>query len=83
MLTEDNLKDLKIIGNRIKELRLEKKFSQAKLAADCNVEISQISRIERGLLNTGIIQLISIARALEIAPSLIFDTIVNKQTDFF
>ena len=37
-----------IIGERIKELRLENKINQQELAANCNVKQSCVSKWERG-----------------------------------
>lgn len=65
--------NLKVVGAKIKALRISKGYSQAKLAADCNVEISQISRLERGLLNTGLTQIFLIADALEVEVKEIFE----------
>ena len=53
-------------GKNLKAIRLSKKITQAQLAADLNVEISQISRIERGIINTSIGFVYSIAIVLEI-----------------
>lgn len=41
-------------GQNLKKLREQKGFTQEQLANDLNVEISQISRIERGVINTSI-----------------------------
>lgn len=38
--------NFKIIGNRIKELRLRNGFSQEKLAEMCNLAVSHVSRME-------------------------------------
>lgn len=42
---------LKELGNRVRELRKDKGYTQEKLANSINVEISQISRLERGVTN--------------------------------
>tara|TARA_B110000114_G_C14987422_1_gene355089 strand:- start:229 stop:462 length:234 start_codon:yes stop_codon:yes gene_type:complete len=54
------------IGLRLKVLRQSRKLTQAQLSADVNIEISQISRIERGLINTSISNLHNITKALNI-----------------
>lgn len=59
---------LKTFGKHLKEVRLSKNVSQAQLAYECDMEISQISRMERGLSNTGISNLYLIAKSLEIHP---------------
>ncbi|WP_143884785.1 helix-turn-helix domain-containing protein [Chryseobacterium binzhouense] len=61
-----DLKKLKKIGNRLKKIRLQKNLTQKDLAFLIDVEISQITRIERGIINTSILNIIKISEALEI-----------------
>jgi len=68
-----NEKYLKSFGKHLKKLREEKNISQADLAYECGVEISQISRMERGLLNTSISNIYYIAKALQITPKDLLD----------
>ena len=55
MVIEKNKIFLIGFGNQLKRLRKEKGISQAQLAFEANIEISQISRIERGMINTTIV----------------------------
>jgi len=66
-------KFLKAFGKHLKEVRLKKNVSQAQLAYDCDMEISQISRMERGLVNTGISNLYLMAKSLKIHPKELLD----------
>lgn len=59
-------------GKRIKEVRLSKKISQENLAYESGLEYSQISRIERGVINTSISHVFAIAKALDVPPSELF-----------
>ena len=52
---------------------MERNFTQEKLANAADIEISQISRIERGIINTSISQVFVIANALNIHPKELFD----------
>ncbi len=52
------------IGNRIKELRTEKGWTQAKLAEKSGVEPSNISHIERAATKLSLPTMVSIANAL-------------------
>jgi transcriptional regulator with XRE-family HTH domain len=63
------------IGSRLQELRLQKNLTQKELAFIVDVEISQITRIERGIINTSILNLMKIADALEISMSDFFKDI--------
>jgi len=57
------------IGNRIRELRESKGISQQNLAAVCNFEKANLSRIEAGRTNPTISTLYKISQALEITLS--------------
>lgn len=64
-----NIQDKNIIqinfGKNLRRIRLAKGFTQEKLANELSIEISQISRIERGLINTSISTLFSISKILD------------------
>ncbi len=60
-------------GLRVKELRLQKGFSQEQLAWETGLEFSQINRIENGKINTSISNVFIIAEALKITPSEFFE----------
>ncbi|MFV0537627.1 MAG: helix-turn-helix domain-containing protein [Dysgonomonas sp.] len=69
-----NKEDLLIaIGKNIKKIREDKNISQAELAARCNYEKSNMSRIESGKTNLTIGTLLNIAKSLDI-------TIINLIT---
>ena len=57
------------IGNRIRELRESKGISQQNLAAICNFEKANLSRIEAGRTNPTISTLYKISQALDITIS--------------
>jgi len=65
-------------GKHLKELRLSKEKTQTDLAYDCEMEISQISRMERGILNTSISNIYLIANALKIHHKDLFDFEIKK-----
>jgi len=58
---------LKAFGAHLREVRKRKGYTQKALAHKVDVEISQISRIERGILNTSISTVYAIACALEMS----------------
>jgi transcriptional regulator with XRE-family HTH domain len=57
---------IKKLGNKIREARLAKGISQQNLADLCQLELSQINRIELGKINTSISQLFLIAEKLKV-----------------
>ena len=66
MEQKEDLEILKSFGKNLRKIRKAKGFTQAMLANDVGVEISQISRIERGVINTSIIMLFKISKVLNI-----------------
>ena len=55
-----------IVGAKIRKIRLTKGFSIQNLAYEIGIEYTQLSRIERGKINTSIYQLFLISRALDV-----------------
>ena len=64
---------IELFAARLREIRKVKGISQGELAFQAKVELSQISRIERGIINTSLSQIFQIARALDIHPKELFD----------
>ncbi len=65
-------------GAHLKKLRVSKNKTQIDLASDCGMEISQISRMERGILNTSISNIYLIAKSLKVHHKDIFDFEIKK-----
>ena len=64
---------LKAFGAHIRHLRQQKNLSIQALADLCNIEYSQLSRIERGIINTSLSNVFAIAEALNIPSKELFD----------
>lgn len=60
-------------GKNLRRLRKRENLTQEKLAFKIGVEISQISRIERGVISTTISTAKLIADGLDISVSTLFD----------
>ncbi len=60
-------------GKNLRKHRKLKDFTQEQLAIDLGVDISQISRIERGIINTSIGNINAIAKVLKIDIKDLFD----------
>lgn len=54
------------VGKRIQEIRIEKNLSQQDLAAKCNFEKSNMSRLEAGRANATLSTLDIVSKALEV-----------------
>lgn len=57
----------------MRELREARNLSQEALAWKADSELSQISRMERGIINAGLSQIFKIAEALEVHPKEMFN----------
>ncbi len=66
-------KGLVRLGKRIKEIRRQQKISQDQLAFESGISKNQISRIERGDINTGISTLFILAEVLDVPIKDLFD----------
>ena len=58
---------LEKVGNRIKEIRESKNITQQELAARCDYEKSNMSRIESGNTNPTLLTLYKICTSLDIS----------------
>lgn len=60
-------------GGNLKKIREEKNITQAQLAIDCDFDVSVISRIERGVVNTSLSNLKLISKALNLEMKELFE----------
>ena len=64
-------------GLNLKALRKIKGVTQEELSHKCNLELSQIGRIERGVINTSISTLYEISKALDVNIKDLFDFVLD------
>lgn len=67
-IVEANI-DFRVIGERIREARKRKEWSQAKLSEKIDVAVVYISRIERGDAQINLKRLAQVAKALDVSMS--------------
>ena len=81
MIKVKDKKLLKIFGLRIRELRLERKYSQEQLANFAEIPLSQVGRIERGEINPTIstINVLALAFEIPLHELLMFPTTDSKK----
>lgn len=60
---------IKILAENVKRYRTECNLTQEALANTAGIEYSQVSRIERGIINTSVSVIFAIAQALKVKPS--------------
>lgn len=70
-LTKEDLK--KKVGQNIRKHRESQDLTIEKLALEADMEYSQISRIERGVINTSVYHVYRISRILQIPISHVFN----------
>jgi len=58
-----------VFGKILKEIRIENKISQEKLAEYCDLDRTYISMLERGLRQPTLTTIFKISKALKILPS--------------
>lgn len=63
------------IGLNIRRIRQNRNLTIEALAFDIGIEYTQLSRIERGKINTSLYQLYIISKALEVTMTEIFEGI--------
>lgn len=64
---------LKLLAQRLKQLRSEKKITQEELAYRSELTLSQIARIETVKINPTVSTMFRIAKALDVSLSELFD----------
>lgn len=69
---------LKLLGQRIRDVRKQKNMSQEDLADVSGLALSQIGRMERGAINSTMSSVFAISRALDIEVSTLFTFTLDK-----
>lgn len=64
---------IKNFGLNVKRIRVEQKLTQKDIAFEAEIEIMQLSRIERGEINTSLSHIIAIAKALNVKASILLE----------
>ncbi len=63
---------LRLFGERLRELRIERDLSQERLAELAGLDRNYIGQIERAERNVALVNIVRIAKALEIDPGELF-----------
>jgi transcriptional regulator with XRE-family HTH domain len=64
-----------IFGRRVRELRLERNLSQEKLAELADLHRNYVGGIERGERNVALVNIVKLARGLNVRPAKLIEPI--------
>lgn len=74
MTNKNNKSEFQIaFGKQIEKLRTEQNLSYRQLAQRCDVDFSNISKIEKGEINIQLSSVLQIAKGLSVSPKQLFD----------
>lgn len=80
-MKENSRIDMKELGNRIRQARVEKNMSQLDLAEVCSISVPYVSDIERGKKCFSVDILLRLAQALQVSTDWLL-RLDNPQTDY-
>lgn len=72
MINETNKIILEQFGSHVRNIRVSKKLTYRKVATQCNIDFSNLRRIEQGKLNITLITILELAKGLEVTASDLF-----------
>jgi transcriptional regulator with XRE-family HTH domain len=75
VIKKEKTEILKLFGNNLRLIRESRGYTQEQLANELGLEISQISRIERGVINTSIFTLYEISTFFKIDINELFNVL--------
>ncbi|WP_426482676.1 helix-turn-helix domain-containing protein [Chryseobacterium sp. R2ACT005] len=75
--TSEKIAFLKSFGKRIEVLRNEKNLSLRQLSQNCDIDYSDISKIEKGLRNIQMSTILELAKGLNVTIKELFDFDIN------
>jgi ribosome-binding protein aMBF1 (putative translation factor) len=79
MKSGEDKERLKEFGKNLKRIRESKGYSLRSLSYECNIDYSDIGKIERGETNITLLTFLQLAEALKISPGELVDYIKPKE----
>ena len=72
-MESDGKRELRRFGEAVRQERKQLGVSQEDFAELCDVHRTYISQIERGVINISFVNLLRVAKAFKVRPSVLFD----------
>jgi len=69
MINETSKILLEQFGTHIRSIRVSKKLTYRKMATQCNIDFSNLRKIEQGKLNVTLITILELAKGLDVPAS--------------
>jgi transcriptional regulator with XRE-family HTH domain len=66
----------RLFGNRVRELRLQRKLSQEKLAELADLHRNYVGGVERGERNVSLLNIVKLAHGLKVRPTKLMEPIL-------
>ena len=70
-----------LLGHKIRDLRIQRKLTMQELAMEAGMDYSQLSRIERGTINTSVYHIYLLSRVLDVPMHTIFKEAGAEHSD--
>ncbi len=67
-------------GKRVQILREEKQLSLRQLAQNCEIDYSDIGKIEKGLRNIQMSTILELSKGLDVSPQELFNFKINEKS---
>ncbi len=67
-----------LVGQNVRKIRLARHTTIDHLAFELGIEYTQLSRIERGVINTSIFQIYTIAKILKVPVAELFEEVPSR-----
>ncbi len=81
VILDDKNEFLRLFGERLGHFRTEQKLSFRELALNCNLDHSDIRKIEKGKRNIQLSTILELAKGLDIHPKELFDFEMNIEKE--
>ncbi len=73
MISKKDRRILKVFGENLKKIRKSKRFSLRALSYECEIDYSDIHKIENGQINITFTTIIELAKGLSVPPKKLLD----------